>query len=432
MTKKALQVGLLGFGTVGSGAVKTLLRNGEAIERRAGRPIQLAAIADIDLETDRGVSLDAFPGLVLTKNAEEVVANPQIDVIIETIGGMKIARELVLKALESGKDVVTANKALLAEFAEEIFGAAAQRGARIGFEGAVGGGIPLIESVDGPLAGAQINRIWGILNGTCNYILAQMESGAGQFDQVLKEAQRLGYAEADPTLDIGGFDTAHKMALLAAQCFGQKVDYEKIPVEGITKIDEIDITFASLNGYQIKLLGVASRSDKQIDVRVHPALVPQDALLAHVEGVFNAAYLLGDPVGGVMLYGRGAGDLPTGNAVISDLVQLARGENAGVERYEAFCRPGLPQRDTNDIEAHFYVRCAVKEQADALNGVLAALNDAAVPVNLAERVDMNGKKVVALTGKVSRQTIDAALKTIQAAPFAAGEPYAIPIEEVGE
>ncbi len=432
MEENALRVGLLGFGTVGSGAVKTLAQNRELISHRAGREICLAAIADLDLESNRGVSLEAFPNLLLTRNVDEVIQHPGIDLVIETIGGTQVARESVLKALAAGKDVVTANKALLAEHAEEVFGAAAEHQRRIAFEGAVGGGIPLIETLDGPLASARIDSIWGILNGTCNFILTKMEQEAGDFNAVLEEAQQQGYAEQDPTLDIEGYDTAHKIALLASIGFGQKIDYSRIAVEGITRIEEVDILFAAHNGYRIKLLGVARRGERSVDVRVHPAMLSRDCVLSQVEDVFNAVYLVGDPVGGVMLYGRGAGSLPTGSAVVSDLIQLARGENALPAQYENFCKAGLEQGPAERARQHYYVRCAVTEEASALNTVLSILTEEGVPVDMAERVDSGGKKVLALTGKVAGQKVQAALARLEAAATVSHPPYAIPLEEVGE
>lgn len=432
MSENALRVGLLGFGTVGSGAVRTLAQNRELIDQRAGRKIHLAAIAELDLEAKRGVSLDSFPNLLLTRNADEVVEHPEIDVIIETIGGTETARELVLKALAAGKDVVTANKALLAEHAGEIFSAAVQHGRRLAFEGAVGGGIPLIETLDGPLAGARVRSIWAILNGTCNFMLSRMEQGSGDFDSVLKEAQEEGYAEQDPTLDIEGYDTAHKIALLASMCFGQKIDYSRISVEGMNHLDEVDVLFASHNGYRIKLLGVAHQGEGFVDVRVHPALLPRDSLLAQVDDVFNAVYLVGEPVGAVALYGRGAGALPTGSAVVSDLIQLARGENALPERYESFYRAGLEQRPAEQARNHFYIRCSVTDEPSALNTVLAVLSDEKIPVDMADRIDSRGKKVVALTGKVARKQIGAALAKLQAADVVTQPPYAIPLEEPRE
>ncbi len=432
MSEDALRVGLLGFGTVGGGAVKTLARNQDLINQRAGREVRLAAIADLDLESDRGVSLDGFANLLLTRNAEEIVNHPDIDVVVETIGGTDLARDLILQALAGGKEVVTANKALLAEHAEEVFGAAVKHHRRIAFEGAVGGGIPLIETLDGPLAGARVNSIWAILNGTCNFILTRMEQGSGDFDSVLQEAQREGYAEQDPSLDIEGYDTAHKLALLASMCFGQTIDYSKISVEGITGLEEVDLLFASHNGYRVKLLGVAQRGERFVDVRVHPALVSQECILARVEDVFNAVYLVGDPVGGVALYGRGAGSLPTGSAVVSDLIQLARGENALPERYENFCRPGLEQRPVEQVRSHFYIRCSVSEEPTALNAVLAILSEEEIAVDMADRIDSGGKKVVVLTGKVVRKRIKAALAKLQAADCVTQPPYAIPLEEAGE
>jgi homoserine dehydrogenase len=426
------RVGLLGFGTVGSGAVKTLLENRDIINARAGREIELAALADIDLVTDRGVDLGRFPGLKTTKDAREVLAMADIDVVVETIGGMKIAREMVLGALEAGKDVVTANKALLAEHAGEIFSAAKKNGCRILFEGAVGGGIPIIETLDGPLSSCRVERMWGILNGTCNYILTRMEKGEGSFEAVLREAQNLGYAEADPSLDVDGFDTAHKIALLASMCFGQKIDYERIPVEGISRIEDVDTSFAAFNGYRIKLLGVAQRVGETVDVRVHPALVDRSCLLTGVDEVFNALYLATRPAGGMMLYGRGAGDLPTGSAVVSDIIQLARGENSLPSHYDGFLAGGLPAKNPDEVTHHYYFRCTVAESLNVVNETVAVLAAKGILIDMVERVESGGYKVVLLTGEISRKTAREALKALRETAFVIEEPYAIPIEQVEE
>jgi homoserine dehydrogenase len=423
-----MKVGLLGFGVVGSGAVKTLLSNRDIINSRAGVDIQLVAIADLDLESDRGVDLSRFPNLQTTHNAEDVIRNDEIDVIIETIGGTTVALQLVLKALASGKDVVTANKALLSEHAEEIFSSAAKHNRRIAFEGAVAGGIPIIETLDGALASVQVNQVWGILNGTSNYILTKMEQEGGDFQEILKEAQDLGYAESDPTLDIEGYDTAHKIALLSSMCFGQHIDYSQISVEGITRIQKLDALFALHHDFSIRLLGVAHRGDKCVDVRVHPALLPQDNLLTHVRDVYNAIYLVGDPVGNLMLYGRGAGSLPTGSAVVSDLIQLARGENTGIERHEVFLRPGLPQRAMEEVISPFYVRCPVTDTPTSLNDVTSTLADMGITVDMADRVDSEGMKLLMVTGPVMRKELDSALRALEEKEFTTGMPYVIPIE----
>lgn len=433
MEKQTIKVGLLGFGTVGSGMVKTLLKNQDLINRRAGKEIQLAMIADLDLDTDRGVNLNEFPGLHLTQDGNEVVNSPDIDLVVETIGGKTIARELVLKALKAGKDVVTANKSLLAEHGEEVFGTAISQGRRIGFEGAVGGGIPIIETLDGPLAGSQVTALWGILNGTCNYILTKMEDGAGDFATVLQEAQELGYAEQNPSLDVDGHDTAHKIALLASIAFGQRIDCSRISVEGITRIEEVDVLLATMNGYRIKLLGMAKRSAHGIEVRVHPVLIPQDHQLAQVRDVFNALYLIGDPVGGILLYGSGAGSLPTGSAVVSDLIQLARGENSEAERYKVFTRPGEALLPAGQSVSHHYVRISVNDDPDALNTVMAQLGQHRIAVNMAERIaTSSGKKIIIITSACTRKALHTALKKVHAIPSVLQPPYAIAIEEIGE
>ena len=375
---------------------------------------------------------EAEADLLLTRDAREVIHHPMVDVVVETIGGTTIAREFVLEALKAGKDVVTANKALLSEYAPEIFGTALKTGRRIQFEGAVCGGIPLIETLDGPLSSSQINSVWGILNGTCNYILTKMEEGAGSFQNVLAEAQKLGYAEKDPTLDIGGFDTAHKIALLASICFSQKIEYSQISIEGIERVEEMDVQFAAHNGYQVKLLGIARKDHDHVDVRVHPALVSHDNLLSHVRDVYNAVYLAADPAGGILLYGRGAGSMPTGSAVVSDLIQMARGENKDPWRAEVFCRAGLKQLQLDRVENHFYVRCGVNDTPTALNDVASVLARHHISLDMAERVESGGLKVVALTSKVKRRTVNAALKSLETAPFVSALPYAIAVEEVGE
>lgn len=320
MAMKEIGIGLLGFGTVGAGVVETLQRNGDLIARRCGVKLVLRKIADLDLERDRGVTVDRA---ILTTDGRAVVADPAIDVVIELIGGVGIARELVTKALENGKSVVTANKKLLAEYGGELFALADRYGAELAFEASVGGGIPCIRALRDGLVANQIQAICGILNGTCNYILTKMEQEGRAFDDVLKEAQAAGYAEAEPSLDIDGHDTAHKAAVLAALAYGSVVPMKDIYVEGIRGLAQEDIAYAAELGYRIKLLAILKQENGAVGVRVHPALVRHQHMLAQVGGVFNALLVSGDIVGDTLYYGRGAGRLPTASAVVSDVAEIA-------------------------------------------------------------------------------------------------------------
>jgi homoserine dehydrogenase len=316
---KEIKIGLIGFGTVGTGVVKVLQDNAPLIEHRLGGRIRLHRIADIDLERERGVQV---PQEILTTDAEAVLADPEIAICVELVGGIEPARSFILKAMESGKHVVTANKALLALHGAEIFDAAQAHGVRIGFEASVGGGIPIIRSLREGLVANRIISLFAILNGTSNYILTRMTQEKKGFREVLKDAQRLGYAEADPILDVEGVDTAHKLAILATLAFGIRVDLNDIFVEGISDITPLDIQYSSELGYRIKLLAVGKGDGEKVELRVHPTMLPSHHLLSTVEGVFNAIYISGDAVGPAMFYGQGAGALPTGSAVVSDLVDL--------------------------------------------------------------------------------------------------------------
>jgi len=318
---KEFKVGLLGFGTVGAGVVEILRDNKSLLEKRLGASLRLAQVADLDVFRDRGVTVD--PSL-LTTDAESVVDNPEIDIVVELIGGCEAARSLVLKALANGKTVVTANKALLALHGREIYEEATRNGAEIFFEGAVGGGIPLITAIKENLCANRFHTILGILNGTCNYILTRMEREGLPFDEVLAEAQRLGYAEADPALDIDGFDTAHKAAILTLLSYGFHVPMDSLPIEGIRGLDGLDVQYARELGYRIKLLACVARVDGAVAVRVGPTLVPLNHMLASVAGVFNAVMVRGDMTGDTLYYGRGAGREPTASTVIGDIADIAR------------------------------------------------------------------------------------------------------------
>src|SRR5919107_503653 len=318
---KPINVGLLGIGTVGGGAWTVLARNQEEIGRRAGSEIAMKMVADKDIDKVRSIVGERA---IVTADANEVVSNKEIDIVVELIGGTGIARELVLKAIANGKHVVTANKALLAQHGNENFEAAQKNGVMVAFEGAVAGGIPIIKSLREGLTANRIEWIAGIINGTSNFILSEMREKGLDFDVVLKEAQRLGYAEADPTFDIEGVDAAHKATIMSAIAFGIPVQFDKAYVEGITKLSSVDIEYAEQLGYRIKLLGISRRTDKGIELRVHPTLIPCKRLIANVEGAMNAVVVQADAVGTTLYYGKGAGSEPTASAVIADLVDIAR------------------------------------------------------------------------------------------------------------
>jgi homoserine dehydrogenase len=318
---KPIQVGLLGLGTVGSGTIEVLRRNREEISRRAGRDIVIRAASARDLSKERKVSLE---GIEIVASAEAIVARPDIDIVVELIGGDTVARELVLKAIENGKHVVTANKALLARHGTEIFARAHAKGVMVAFEASVAGGIPIIKAIREGLTANRIEWIAGIINGTCNYILSEMRDKALPFDVVLAEAQRLGYAEADPAFDVEGIDAAHKLTILAAIAFGIPMQFDKVSTEGITRLTAVDLKYAEGLGYRIKLLGIARRTPAGIELRVHPTLIPARRLIANVEGVMNAILVNGDAVGPTLYYGRGAGAEATASAVVADLVDVTR------------------------------------------------------------------------------------------------------------
>ena len=325
---KPINVGLLGIGTVGGGTFTVLERNAEEIARRAGRPIQITVVADRNVELARKVTGERCR---ITDDAFSVVVDPEIDIVVELIGGYGVARELVLKAIENGKHVVTANKALLANFGNEIFAAAQKKGVTVAFEAAVAGGIPIIKALREGLTANRIEWIAGIINGTTNFILSEMRSKGLSFDEVLKEAQRLGYAEADPTFDVEGIDAAHKLTIMSAIAFGNSMKFDQAYIEGITKLDSNDIKHAEQLGYRIKLLGVTKRTPEGVELRVHPALIPAKRLIANVEGAMNAVLVKGDAVGATLYYGKGAGAEPTASAVIADLVDVARMHTADPE-----------------------------------------------------------------------------------------------------
>jgi homoserine dehydrogenase len=374
---KPIQVGLLGIGTVGGGTFNVLQRNQEEIRRRAGRGIRIAMVADLDTARAKAIVGDSAQ---VVADARQVIANPEIDIVVELIGGYGIARTLVMEAIAAGKHVITANKALLAVHGTEIFAAAREKGVDVAFEAAVAGGIPIIKALREGLTANRIEWIAGIINGTTNFILSEMRAKGLDFGVVLKEAQRLGYAEADPTFDIEGVDAAHKATIMSAIAFGIPVQFDRAHVEGITKLQAADIRYAEQLGYRIKLLGVTKRRDKGIELRVHPTLIPSTRLIANVEGAMNAVVVHGDAVGTTLYYGKGAGAEPTASAVIADLVDITRLHTADPNHrvpYLAF-QPGAMQ-DTPilpmaEVVTSFYLRLQVADQAGVLariTGILA-------------------------------------------------------------
>jgi homoserine dehydrogenase len=375
---KSIQVGLLGIGTVGGGVFNVLKRNHDEILRRAGIGIEIAMVADLD--TARALAL-VGPGVQVVADARAVIANPEIDIVVELIGGYGIARQLVLEAIEAGKHVVTANKALLAVHGTEIFSAAHRKGVMVAFEAAVAGCIPIIKSLREGLSANRIEWIAAIINGTTYFILSEMRDKGLDFDVVLKEAQRLGYAEADPTFDIEGVDAAHKAALMSAIAFGVPVQFDKAYVEGITRLAAQDIRYAEQLGYRIKLLGITKKTSKGIELRVHPTLVPNKRLIANVEGAMNAVMVHGDAVGTTLFYGKGAGSEPTASAVIADLVDIARLHTADSAQrvphlaFQPDAMSDTPVLAMDDVVTSYYLRLHVADQAGVLakvTGILAA------------------------------------------------------------
>jgi homoserine dehydrogenase len=381
---KNIQVGLLGIGTVGSGVFTVLARNHDEIVRRAGRGIEITMVADLDTARAKA----AVGGNVqVVSDARAVIANPDIDIVIELIGGYGIAKALVLEAIAAGKHVVTANKALLAVHGTEIFQAAQAKGVMVMFEAAVAGGIPIIKALREGLTANRIQWIAGIINGTTNFILSEMRSKGLDFDVVLKEAQRLGYAEADPTFDIEGVDAAHKATIMAAIGFGIPVQFDKAHVEGITKLTATDIKYAEQLGYRIKLLGISKRRDNGIELRVHPTLVPNKRLIANVEGAMNAVMVQGDAVGTTLYYGKGAGSEPTASAVIADLVDITRMATAtAAQRVPALAfQPGsmntMPVLPMGDVVTAYYLRLRVADQTGVLAQVASIVANAGISID---------------------------------------------------
>ena len=422
-----IRVGLLGIGTVGSGTFNVLRRNQEEIRRRAGRGIEITMVADLDVARARALVGD---GVLVVDDARKVVASPDIDIVIELIGGYGIAKALVLEAIESGKHVVTANKALLAVHGTEIFAAAQRKGVMVAFEAAVAGGIPIIKALREGLSANSIQWIAGIINGTTNFILSEMRDKGLDFAAVLKEAQQLGYAEADPTFDIEGVDAAHKATLMSAIAFGIPVQFDKAYVEGITGLAAQDIRYAEQLGYRIKLLGITKRVAGGIELRVHPSLIPVKRLLANVEGAMNAVVVHGDAVGTTLYYGKGAGSEPTASAVIADLVDISRLHTADPENrvphlaFQPDEMSDLAIVPMSEIVTSYYLRLKVADEAGVLanvTGILASLGISIDAVLQREADEVGGEgstqtDLIILTHDCVEAKMNEAIVQMQALP----------------
>ncbi len=418
-----IKVGLLGIGTVGSGTFSVLKRNQAEIRRRAGRGIEITMVADLDVERARSL---VGPEVTVVGDARQVIANPDIDIVIELIGGYGIARALVLEAIAAGKHVVTANKALLAVHGTEIFEAASAKGVVVAFEAAVAGGIPIIKALREGLSANRIDWIAGIINGTTNFILSEMRSKGLDFDVALKDAQKLGYAEADPTFDIEGVDAAHKATIMSALAFGIPVQFDKAHVEGISALQAADIRYAEQLGYRIKLLGITKRREHGIELRVHPTLIPAHRLIANVEGAMNAVVVQGDAVGTTLYYGKGAGAEPTASAVVADLVDITRLHAADPDHrvpHLAF-QPGAMQ-DTpilaiDEVVTAFYLRLQVADEKGVLARITGILADNDISIDaVLQRESAEGEKqtdLIILTHDTVEGRMKKALAQMQALP----------------
>jgi homoserine dehydrogenase len=411
-----INVGIIGFGTVGTGTAKILFENSDVIEEKTGLQINLRSIADRDIERDRGIKI---PAGILTREVSDVIDNPDIHVVVELIGGIQPAKDFILRALRNGKHVVTANKALLATEGRDIFKEASKNSVSVGLEAAVAGGIPIIKVLKEGLVANRILSIYGIINGTSNYILTKMTEAGIDFSDALKEAQSLGYAEADPTLDIEGFDTAHKLTIISSLAFGIPLSYEKIHIEGITKLTLQDIEFAGELGYKIKLLAITKSVNGEVELRVHPTMIPENYLISKVDGVLNAVYVMGDAVGETLYYGRGAGDMPTGSAVVSDIVNIAediknkRGSSHGIDFIGK--RSDLKIKGIGDIESMYYFRFTALDRPGVLSrisGILGEYNIGIAAVIQKGRRAGAAVPLVVLTHKARERDVQKALQEI--------------------
>jgi homoserine dehydrogenase len=436
---KQLKVGLLGIGTVGGGTFNVLARNQAEIARRLGGSIQIIQVADRNLELARQVTAGA---VAVTDDAFAVVNNQEVDVVVELIGGYTIAKELVLQAIHNGKHVVTANKALLAVHGNEIFKAAADKGVIVAFEAAVAGGIPIIKALREGLSANKIEWVAGIINGTTNFILSEMREKGLAFADVLGEAQRLGYAEADPTFDVEGIDAAHKLTIMAAIAFGMPVQFEQSYTEGITKLTSKDIKYAEELGYRVKLLGISKKTDAGVELRVHPTLIPEKRLIANVNGAMNAVLVKGDAVGPTLYYGAGAGAEPTASAVVADLVDIARLQGTSSEQRVPYLGFQLQQQvalnvlPISEVSSAYYLRMRVMDKPGVLAEVTKILGDRQISIDaMMQKEPQDGESeadIVILTHVTVEKNIDAAIAAIEALSAIDGAVTKIRMEELGK
>ena len=435
---KPIHVGLLGIGTVGGGTWRVLSRNQEEITRRAGRGIEITVVADKEVDKARQITAGRAR---VTADAFEVVRDPSVDIVIELIGGYGVARELVLAAVENGKHVVTANKALLATHGNEIFAAAQRKGVMVAFEAAVAGGIPIIKALREGLTANRIEWIAGIINGTSNFILSEMRDKGLGFDEVLKEAQARGYAEADPTFDIEGIDAAHKLTIMSAIAFGIPMQFDKAYTEGITRLTREDIRYAEQLGYRIKLLGITRRTQAGIELRVHPTLIPARRLIANVEGVMNAVLVKGDAVGPTLYYGAGAGAEPTASSVVADLVDITRLHTADPDHrvpHLAFQPDQLADTrilPMEEVSTSYYLRMRVADRPGVLADITRILADLSISIDaMVQREPGEGEEqvdIIMLTHETIEKNINAAMARIEALPVVTGKVTRIRLEELG-
>jgi len=436
---KPINVGLLGIGTVGGGTFTVLQRNAEEIARRAGRPIRITVVADKHIE--RAKELTGGKCRV-TDDAFSVVSDREVDIVVELIGGCGVAKELVLKAIANGKHVVTANKALLAVHGNEIFLAAQKMRVMVAFEAAVAGGIPIIKAVREGLAANRIEWIAGIINGTTNFILSEMRDKGLSFDTVLKEAQRLGYAEADPTFDIEGVDAAHKITILSALAFGTPMQFEKAHIEGISRLDAMDIKYAEQLGYRIKLLGVTRRTVEGIELRVHPTLIPNKRLIANVEGAMNAVLVQGDAVGATLYYGKGAGAEPTASAVIADLVDVTRMHTADPENrvphlaFQPNQLVNIRMLPMDEVQTSYYLRLRVADKPGVLADITRILADEQISIDaVIQKEPVEGEEqtdLIMLTHQTREKRVNAAIAKMEKLAAVQGKVTRLRLEELGK
>lgn len=433
---KPINVGLLGIGTVGGGTFAVLKRNQKEIARRAGREIIVKMIADKDTEKARSL---ADCNVIVTDNAFDIVTNPEIDIVVELIGGQTIAKDLILEAINQGKHVVTANKALLAAHGTEIFAAARDKGVMVAFEAAVAGGIPIIKALREGLTANRIEWIAGIINGTANFILSEMREKGLSFDPVLEQAQKLGYAEADPTFDIEGIDAAHKITIMAAIAFGIPVQFDKVYTEGVTQLTQEDIRYAEELGYRIKLLGITKRADNGIEIRVHPALIPMRRLIANVEGVMNAVLVKGDAVGPTLYYGAGAGAEPTASSVIADLVDVTRMQTADPMHrvptlsFQPDSLSDTPVLAMDEVKTAYYLRLQVIDKPGVLAEITRILADLKISISAMIQKEPGNEdtvNIIILTHITIERNINAAITDIEALSAVTGKVTRIRIEEL--